>query len=56
MVGYSGTTKNQDLRKYPNCPMHDVPLKVCWSYEKFPTEICDKCDARFTCYTERGNF
>ena len=42
--------------KYPHCPKCDGLLKVCWSYKGLPQEICDGCDARFPCYTTRGNF
>jgi hypothetical protein len=41
---------------YPTCAFCGGLMKVCWSYEKFPRELCDSCDYRFKCYTERGNF
>jgi len=42
-----------EVRKYPTCSTCGNPFKVCWSYGKFPTEHCEKCDARFKCYTTR---
>ena len=48
--------RSEGYGKYPSCPNCKKPLKVCWSYKGFPEEYCDKCESRFDCFTERGNF
>jgi hypothetical protein len=48
--------QNVGYGKYPICPQCNKPLKVCWTYKNFPKKYCDSCDARFKCYTERGNW
>ena len=52
------TTHGNTLQyqKYPTCIGCKRALKVCWSYKNFPEAYCDTCDARFDCFTARGNF
>ncbi len=48
--------QNVGYGKYPTCSKCGSSLKVCWTYKDFPKEMCEICDTRFKCYTERGNF
>jgi len=50
------TTYTSPIHYFPTCKECDTTLKVCWSYEELPEEICRNCEARFKCFTERGNW
>ncbi len=50
------TTQTSEIFKYPHCKTCNTPLKICWTYKDFPKKFCDTCDARFKCFTMRGNW
>lgn len=48
-------TKTSEIFKYPHCEVCNTPLKICWTYKAFPSKFCDECDARFDCFTKKGD-